>query len=64
MEEVLEDNPSLKPRCAALFAAAYRGARKEAAAETGLPLAAFPEGSPFTLGEALDEGLWPEGRAS
>ena len=61
VEEILEGNPGLKPRCAALFAAAYRGARKEAAAETGLPIATFPEVSPFTMSEALDEAFWPEG---
>jgi hypothetical protein len=38
----------------------YRGARKEAAAETGLPLAAFPEAAPFSLPQALDEEFWPE----
>lgn len=60
VEDVLEGNPGLKPRREALFAAAYRGARKEAAAETGLPIAQFPEVSPFTLSEALDEEFWPE----
>lgn len=63
IERVLEGNPGLKPRVAALFATAYQGARKEAAAETGLPIARFPEQSPFTLSEALDEEFWPEGDA-
>jgi hypothetical protein len=49
VERILEDNPGLKPRTGALFATAYRGARKEAAAETGLPLATFPETAPFSL---------------
>lgn len=61
VEEILGGNPGLKLRCAELFAAAYRGARKEAAAETGLPIATFPEASPFTVSEVLDDEFWPEG---
>ena len=38
----------------ALFATAYRGARRSA--ETGLPLATFPETAPFSLAQALDDG--------
>ena len=57
---VLEDNPGLKPRREQLFVTAYRGARKEAAAETGLPLATFPEAAPFSLAQALDDEFWPE----
>lgn len=59
-ERVLEENPGLKPHRERLFATAYRGARKEAAAETGLPLATFPEAAPFSLAQALDEEFWPE----
>ena len=60
VERVLEDNPGLKPQRARHFATAYRGARKEAAAETGLPIATFPEASPFTADQAMDEEFWPE----
>ena len=56
----LERNPGLKSRRGELFAEAYRAARKEAAAETGLPVAAFPEAPPFTLDQATDEDFWPE----
>ncbi|MFZ1428223.1 MAG: DUF29 domain-containing protein [Geminicoccaceae bacterium] len=59
-ERVLEDNPGLKARREQLFVTAYRGARKEAAAETRLPLATFPEAVPFSLPQALDEEFWPE----
>jgi hypothetical protein len=59
-ERTLERNPGLRSRQADLFAEAYRGARKEAAAETGLPLATFPEPPPFTLAQAMDEEFWPE----
>ena len=57
---LLEDNPSLKPQRAELFAKAYRDARKEASAETGLPLSAFPAEPPFTLEDLLDEAYLPK----
>jgi hypothetical protein len=56
----LERNPGLKSRQADLFAEAYRAARKEAAAETGLPIATFPDAPPFTLDRATDEDFWTE----
>jgi hypothetical protein len=56
----LRRNPGLKPHQAELLADAYRRARREAAAETGLPLAALPEPCPFTLEQALDDDFWPE----
>jgi hypothetical protein len=56
----LAENPGLKPRRARLFAEAYADARKEAAAETGLPLDGFPKTCPFTIEQALDEEFWPE----
>ncbi|HET6468770.1 MAG TPA: DUF29 domain-containing protein [Geminicoccaceae bacterium] len=60
-EQQLQDNPSLKPRRRQLFTEAHRLARKEAAAETGLPLDRFPVECPFTLEQAMDEEFWPEG---
>ena len=56
---VLEENPSLRPHREHLFRSAYRDARKEAAAETGLRLAAFPTEAPFTLAEVEDEAFLP-----
>jgi hypothetical protein len=56
----LEDYPSLRPRVPALLASAYGWARRLAAAETGLPLATFPEACPWTIAEVLDEDFWPE----
>lgn len=60
VERLMEDNPGLASHRARHFATAYRGARNEAAAETSLALATFPEASPFTLAEVSDEAFWPE----
>ncbi|MCJ2133583.1 DUF29 domain-containing protein [Methylobacterium sp. J-026] len=51
--DVLEDNPGLKSRVAQAMARAYRDAREEAAAETGLPLHLFPKECPYTWEELL-----------
>jgi hypothetical protein len=36
------------------------GARRDAADETGLPLATFPEACPWPIAHVLDEDFWPE----
>ncbi len=54
-ERVLRDNPSLGHKRAALFLDAYKDARKEAAAETRMPIAVFPEAPAFTLEQLGDE---------
>lgn len=56
----LLDNPSLKAREAAEFAAAYVAARRDASSETDLDVTAFPEAPPFSLEQAKDEAYWPE----
>ena len=58
-ERHLADGPGLKPRRAELFEQACRAAPREAAAETGLPLARFPVDPPLTVDEAEDEDFWP-----
>lgn len=55
----LDKNPSLKPRRDELLGEAYFEARSEAALQTGLPLATFPETNPFTVANAMDDGFWP-----
>ncbi|MGZ8396094.1 MAG: DUF29 domain-containing protein [Rhodoplanes sp.] len=42
LEDVLSDNPGLKPRIAEAIGRAFRRARIEAAKETGMEKAAFP----------------------
>ncbi len=55
----LADNPSLKPRLSEAIASAYRVARLEAAAETGLQAGMFPASCPWSAAEIPDEQFWP-----
>jgi hypothetical protein len=54
-------DPRLRELSSLFVADAYRHARVGAAAETGLPLATFPEGCPWPVDQVLDEDFWPEG---
>ena len=60
VQEDLEDLPSLAPELETLAAWAYPRARRDAAQETGLPLATFPEACPWPVAQVLDEDFWPE----
>jgi hypothetical protein len=51
VEDVLSDNPALRPRIPEAIARAYRKARIEAAKETGLDLGVFPETCLYSLDE-------------
>jgi uncharacterized protein DUF29 len=58
LDNVLSDNPGLKPKCANLSVAeatgrAYRRARIEAANETGLEKNQFPEQCPYTWNDIV-----------
>ena len=52
--------PHLHTRQAAAYARAYPRARRQAARETGLPLALFPQTCPWTPEQVLDAGFWPD----
>ena len=56
----LERSPSLRDYPAQRLPLAYRRARRDAADETGLLLATFPEVCPWPLVQVLDEDWWPE----
>lgn len=56
----LDDNPSLKSLLPQALASAYRDAKLEAAAETGLPAATFPQDCPWTVAHAMDGEFWPD----
>lgn len=52
---ILDDSPSLRQQLPDLLAKAYPAARRDAAGETGLPLATFPEDFPFSVEQLLDD---------
>jgi hypothetical protein len=55
----LADNPSLKPQMAAAIVAAYRRARRQAAAEMRLDEARLPAFCPWPDDQIADENFWP-----
>jgi hypothetical protein len=56
----LADNPSLKSKLPEIIAYAYNNARREAYAETGLPITRFPTTCPWSFEQIVDEEFWPE----
>ena len=57
IENVLSDNPGLKPRIPEAIARGYRSARVEAARETGLEKSAFPETCPYSFDELMSRNF-------
>lgn len=55
--DCLADNPGLKPRLDEALERAYRRARIEASAETGLDLNQFPPTCPYDLATLLDREI-------
>ncbi len=60
IETLEEESPTLAKQSDALITAAYRQARKDAAAETGLPLTTFPFECPFTPDQIRDPDFLSE----
>jgi hypothetical protein len=56
----LADNPSLKPLLPASVQAAYENAKIEAAAETDLDEALFPEVCAWSFEQIMDPEFWPD----
>jgi hypothetical protein len=52
--------PHLHTRQEAAYARAYPRARHQAARETGLPLALFPQTCPWAPEQVLDADFWPD----
>ena len=62
LELLFEDSPSLfKSYTPEVVESSYGYARRKASRETRLPLHTFPETSPYTLTETLNEDFFPEG---
>ncbi len=55
---LLEDSPSLKPYLGEAIAHAYTNAKDLAVGKTDLPSATFPEQSPYSWQEALNEQFY------
>jgi hypothetical protein len=60
LRDDFEESPSQRPHAAEVFTSAYADAREVASAETGLPLRAFPNSSPYTLEQTLDPRFLPD----
>jgi hypothetical protein len=57
IEDVLADNPGLRPRFAEAVTRGYRRARIEAAKETGLDTKAFPETCTYAADDIFKRGF-------
>jgi hypothetical protein len=60
LEELLEENPSLKPRLPELLGRAYLKGVKRAVVETDLPEDTFPPQCPWDLQRVLDAQFLPD----
>lgn len=58
-QELLAENPSLKPYLEEALQKIYENGRDLASGETNLPLKTFPENCPYTLGEIFQDGFYP-----
>ncbi|MBW4545005.1 MAG: DUF29 domain-containing protein [Symplocastrum torsivum CPER-KK1] len=58
-QELLEENPSLKPYLEEALQKIYESGRDLAVGETNLPLKSFPENCSYTLTEIFRDGFYP-----
>jgi hypothetical protein len=59
LRDAFEDSPSLKRYFYQYFEQCYQDARRQAKIETKLAIATFPETSPFTPEQSLDQDFLP-----
>jgi hypothetical protein len=55
----LADNPSLKSKLSEALGTSYRYAHRDAARETGIDVAVFPEDCPWQFSQIMDPEFWP-----
>jgi len=60
IEDLLQDNPSLRPIVAESIGRAWRRALIEAEKETGLDASTFPAICPWEADRVLKDDFWPE----
>jgi len=58
--ELIEDNPSLKPKLESTIARAYKHAKRIAMKETGIHQSKFPPHCPWSFDQVMDADFWPE----
>ncbi len=56
----LAENPSLKQQIDDILTAAYRKARVDAEAESGLLRSTFPADCPWSFDQIISDSFWPE----
>lgn len=59
VEDLLDENPGLKPKRRDVFLKAYASARRDAAVETNLAIVLFPTDAPFDVDQVEDSTYWP-----
>jgi hypothetical protein len=59
IDDLLRDNPSLRPEVEHLVTRRWAVAVKQAAAETGLPADVFPSSCPWSAEQILDPAFYP-----
>lgn len=59
IEKLLNDSPSLRREVGAFTQGAYDSSRRNAAAETGMPLEAFPAACPFRVEDVMTDEWLP-----
>ncbi len=60
LQELLQDNPSLRPQTGEALNRAYRKAKLLAAGDTNIDETSFPETCPCSFEQAMEETFWPE----